>query len=351
MSKTLRALLFALPFLLLTSIIGLAQEKTPQIQFDDKDHNWGTIYEGEKATHIFSFTNTGEADLVIDKVNSSCGCTAALVSEKIIAPGAKGEIKATFDSTRRPGKQTKTITVQSNDPNESSVRLTITGIVENYIEVKPDPLNLGTVFRGDAVTQTVRIVPPKIRPNMKITNVESNQAYLKVEMESPGNWGQKFASKMKNLFKKNETTEEEEGIPITISLSPEAPVGRIRASIKIDTDDERKPTLNLRVVGTVTGPIQVVPQTIAFSPASEGQPNSKKVTITSRVNGFEIIKVENNSPHILVDTIEKVKGKSYELEVKLSEATPKGQIRENLVIHTNNKDQSVINIPVYGFIQ
>jgi hypothetical protein len=351
MRKIFYTLLFALPLALVLNGVAISQEKSPQIEFDERDHNWGTVFEGEKVTHIFNFTNIGESELVIDKVKSSCGCTAALVSEKVIPPGGKGEVKATFDSSRRAGKQTKTITVTSNDPKEPTAKLSITGLVEHYIQIKPDRVNLGTVFRGETVEQTIRIIPPQVRPNLKITNVETNQEFVKVEMEKTGNWGERFASTVKGLFVKREPTEEEEGIPVFVSLDPEAPVGRVRASLTIETDDERKPKLSVQIVGTVTGSIQVNPQTIAFSPSKDGDQSSKKVTLTSKDIGFEILDIDNKSPHLQVEKIEKEKGKVYEIEVRLSPDTPKGQIRENLVIHTNNKDQATINVPVYGFLQ
>jgi hypothetical protein len=323
MKKYFYTLLFTLVFVLIVSGVAISQEESPQIEFDERDHNWGTIFEGEKATHIFTITNTGEADLVIENVKSSCGCTAALVSEKLIPPGETGEVKATFDSSRRSGKQTKTITVTSNDPKEPTARLTITGLVEHYIQIKPDPINLGTVFRGETAEQIVRIIPPKVRPNMKITNVETNQDFVKVEMEEEGSWGERIASTVKGLFVKGDPKEEEEGIPISVFLDPEAPVGRLRASLTVETDDERKPKISVRIVGTVTGPIQVTPQTIAFSPSRDGGETSKKLTLTSKDVGFEILDIDNKSPHLQVETIEKVKGKIFEIEVRLSPDTPK----------------------------
>jgi len=352
MSKRGFVLGLVLGSLLFSFGTGMGEEGSPQIQFEEREFNWGTIYDGEKMNHIFTFTNTGDAELVIESVNSSCGCTAVLVSEKVIPPGGKGEIKASFDSTRRTGTQTKTITVKSNDPKEPSITLMITGLVEQYIQVKPDLLNMGTVFRGEKATQTLRIIPPKIRQNLRIKKVESNQNYLLTELGTGENWGKQLTSRILSLFKKKgPEVKEEVGIPITVTLTQEAPIGNIRGSIKIETDDERRPTLDVRVVGTVSGPILVTPQAITFSRAVGAERESQKVTITSREVGFEILDVENKSPNLSVETIEKEKGKSYEIEVKLSSDAPKGQFRENLVIHTNNKDQSVINIPVFGIVQ
>ncbi len=352
MRKLFLVLGMVVPFVIFPFGEGEGQNKDPQIRFEEREYNWGTAFEGDKVVHVFSFTNTGDGELVIDKVSSSCGCTVALLSEKVIPPGEKGEIKATFDSTRRAGKQTKTITVQSNDPNEPSAKLTITGLIKKYIEVKPDPLNLGTVFRGEPVTQTIRIIPPKTLPNFKITKVESNQPYLVAEVENPGSWGERFTAKFRNLFKKKSGEEKEEvGIPITVTLKPDAPIGRIRANLKIETNDDRKPSLTVRVTGTVSGPIQVVPTAITFQSSQIKQGLTRKVTLTSRKGGLKILKVETNSPHILVETQEKESGKSYEIEVTLSPDAPKGRLQGSLTIQTNFDDQSLIKVPIYGIVQ
>ncbi len=63
---------------------------------------------------IFSFTNTGTADLLINNATTSCGCTVSKYDRKPIAPGSSGSIEVVFDAAGRNGMQTKTITVQSN---------------------------------------------------------------------------------------------------------------------------------------------------------------------------------------------------------------------------------------------
>jgi hypothetical protein len=42
----------------------------PNIEFEEAVFDWGQVYQDAKVIHIFKFKNTGEADLVIDKVKS-----------------------------------------------------------------------------------------------------------------------------------------------------------------------------------------------------------------------------------------------------------------------------------------
>lgn len=95
-------------------LTGHAQQNGPVIQFENKTHDFGKIAEGEMAEHVFKFTNAGSDSLRISHVQASCGCTAALLSATVVAPGEGGEIRATFNSKGRVGKARKTITVTSN---------------------------------------------------------------------------------------------------------------------------------------------------------------------------------------------------------------------------------------------
>jgi len=97
----------------------------PTIYFPETQHDFGKVNEGEKINYTFRFVNKGAGELVIKDVKSSCGCTAALLSNSNIKPGQEGTIKVEFDTKNRSGKNSKTVTVQSNDPKDPTKVLTI----------------------------------------------------------------------------------------------------------------------------------------------------------------------------------------------------------------------------------
>src|SRR4030042_169955 len=70
----------------------------PKIKFKETAWNFGKVKQGEVLSHEFIFTNEGDATLVIQKVSTSCGCTAALVSAEKIQPGKEGRIEINFDT-------------------------------------------------------------------------------------------------------------------------------------------------------------------------------------------------------------------------------------------------------------
>lgn len=91
-----------------------ASGKIPVMTFDEKEFDFGTINEGDKVEHIFTFTNTGEADLVIVDAKGSCGCTVPVFKKDPIKPGEKSEMKVSFDSHGKPGAQQKSVNITAN---------------------------------------------------------------------------------------------------------------------------------------------------------------------------------------------------------------------------------------------
>lgn len=98
--------------------------KAPVITWDDDTHNFGEITQGIPVDVVFEFTNTGNAPLIISKVEPACDCTNAIWPKAPIMPGKRGEIQVTFDAANG-GKFTKTAVVTSNaKPTEQTLIFT-----------------------------------------------------------------------------------------------------------------------------------------------------------------------------------------------------------------------------------
>ncbi len=119
------ALVFGLAFAALTFVNAQTATKTPapaqaqaskaKLEFEETQHDFGTITQGDQVTYTFKFKNTGTEPLILSNVMTTCGCTATSWPREPIAPGATSEIQAKFNSAGKMGKQNKVITVVSND--------------------------------------------------------------------------------------------------------------------------------------------------------------------------------------------------------------------------------------------
>ncbi len=115
-------------FFLFAVIPAFAQETGAQINFETTTIDYGTIANGSDGERVFNFTNSGNKDLIIQNVQSSCGCTIPKKPEGPIAPGESSEIIVKYD-TKRTAPFRKTITVTTNLEQNSIVALKIKGTV------------------------------------------------------------------------------------------------------------------------------------------------------------------------------------------------------------------------------
>jgi len=95
----------------------------PAFEFQAMEHDFGTINEGDVVEYSYVFKNTGEAPLIIQNAQGSCGCTASDWTKEPIPVGGSGFVKAKFDSNGKANIQNKTVTVTANTwPKQSVLR-------------------------------------------------------------------------------------------------------------------------------------------------------------------------------------------------------------------------------------
>lgn len=131
----LKSTILLIPLLLLIFISnssGNLLSLKPVIKFDDPDYDFGVVKLGENLEHVFKFTNEGEGTLVINSVQPSCGCTGVVMEEKKeFGPGEAGEIKISFNTQGRQGVNSKTVIVNTNDPENPLMTLTFKCEIES----------------------------------------------------------------------------------------------------------------------------------------------------------------------------------------------------------------------------
>jgi hypothetical protein len=114
--------------LLIAGINYAFAQKGAEIKFDKTTHNFGTFPESSPVvTGTFTFTNVGDAPLVIHQAVPSCGCAEPEYTKEPVMPGKTGTIKVTYDGAGRfPGYFKKSITIRTNAKTEM-LRLFIEG--------------------------------------------------------------------------------------------------------------------------------------------------------------------------------------------------------------------------------
>jgi uncharacterized cupredoxin-like copper-binding protein len=87
--------------------------KFPKMEFAETEFDFGTIDQGTNVEHVFKFTNTGDAPLVIVNAKSSCGCTVPTYPKTPVAPGDSAEMLVKFNGSGK-NQVSKTVTVTAN---------------------------------------------------------------------------------------------------------------------------------------------------------------------------------------------------------------------------------------------
>jgi hypothetical protein len=205
-----------------------AQEGSgPRIEFDERLFDFRTMYQYQEVGHTFMFRNVGKETLKIEKVKSTCGCTAAVAAGKELAPGEESTLKVTYRSGSSRNRVVKRVYVSSNDPVEPRVTLTIEGEVLTEVNIVPRGVYAGTIKVGQAERRFVEITPESPQ-QFKILSVESNNSLVRVGDPIP-------------------LGEDRPGYKLPIDIGPITEPGRTRAKVKVRTDLEHTKEFEISV--------------------------------------------------------------------------------------------------------
>ena len=100
-----------------TLLMFLAAGARAELKWEQTQIDLHPAIGDKQAVGHFKYENVGNTPVQFKSVHASCGCTTAQTQKDQVAPGEKGEITATFNIGDRTGTQTKTVTVQTDDPD------------------------------------------------------------------------------------------------------------------------------------------------------------------------------------------------------------------------------------------
>ncbi len=215
----------------------LAQQK-PVIKFKEDAWNFGNTKQGKVLTHVFRFENAGDVPLVIHNVRTSCGCAAALISQREVEPGKAGEIKVTFNTRGYEGSQTKYIYVDSNDPSEPKKQLT----VKASIDVPPRPrieldrytIDLGLLLESEEIETQAKVANPGEQElTVEFSHKDAVFTLGNRQMPSPLR------------------IPAGQDVTVTMKITPRRNLGLIREYVLLRTNDPMRPNLSLYVSGYI----------------------------------------------------------------------------------------------------
>jgi hypothetical protein len=102
----------------------------PRIRVEPEAFDFGKARQGKTLRKDFTIRNFGDAELVIEGVSTTCGCTAALAAQDHVPPGGHTVLRVTFDTRKYTGKVEREVLVRSNDSQAALVRVRVSATVE-----------------------------------------------------------------------------------------------------------------------------------------------------------------------------------------------------------------------------
>ena len=233
----------AVLLLLLGLLVPAAAQSGGRLHIEEDTHDFGLVEEGAHVTHVFSFVNTGDAPLAITAVQPACGCTTPTWTDAPVAPGARGEITAVFNSIGRPGPFRKSIEVHT-DGRPARMLLFLEG------DVVPPTLDAaGAVAQGSLLFETDTFDVVSDAPNAELDHVFrfQNTGARPVEIRRVRVYpAEALGTEISVRYSSTPVFSGELG-EVGIAVKPSAPAA-FDYAVVLETDDPKQPVKSLRVV-------------------------------------------------------------------------------------------------------
>jgi hypothetical protein len=117
----MRKLLLISFFMFALSLTACAGSQ-PDVSLETTEFEFGDVINGVIMEKDLTIRNTGTADLIVDTVTTTCGCTTANLDLMTIPAGESATLHITFDSGAHgeelTGEVMRQVILISNDPKE-----------------------------------------------------------------------------------------------------------------------------------------------------------------------------------------------------------------------------------------
>jgi len=156
--------------------------EAPRVVFEKTDHDFGEIAPEQEYVHRFVFRNDGGSLLQIGEIRTTCGCTVVEPASKSLSPGEASSLEVRYRTSRQPGDPVKKIMIQTNDPRQPVVTLSVTGQIVTDLEYAPYSVRWNHQPPDQPVQEEVYFRPDD-PATFRITEVRSGAPWLSAEAQ------------------------------------------------------------------------------------------------------------------------------------------------------------------------
>ena len=212
------------------------------MEFDRPAHDFGSLTEGDAATHAFAFVNAGTDTLRVREVETTCGCTVPTFSSRPLAPGDSGRVEVAYQTAGRVGTIDRVVRVLAVGAEPVLLRLQGTveperirgGRRQGALRFERDQHDLGGVLGGQATTRTVRLVNESGRPVKLLGLSHAPESGVETTFRPRPAFPDKVVS-------------------FEVTLDTSALPSPFEVDLTLDTDDPEQPQKTIRLTGRRIG--------------------------------------------------------------------------------------------------
>jgi len=240
---------------------------------DGTSHDFGSVPHGAQMFYQFKVTNIYAVPMEITGVTSGCGCVTATPAKRILDPREATTIDINMDGKRFTGPKTVTVRVTVGPNFVSSAQLKVSATVRQDVVFNPGQVDFKTVNKGQPVVQTIDVEYAGAL-DWRVTEVV-------VAKDQP------FEATIKDLYRRPGQV----GYQLRVVLKGDAPVGPLKESIYLKTNDPASPTVPVVVEANIQSPLMVSPSLLTLRELKVGDTVTRKVVVRAskpfRILGLE----------------------------------------------------------------
>ena len=304
-------------------------EAHPVISLGTQVYDFGTVAQGAKVVHEFDIKNSGTADLVIQRLSPSCGCTATQLANPVVRPGATEKVRVTFDTSGFLGDKTKTLLIASNDTENPEKVFTLKGRVITGFSVEPSRVDFGEISPSSSPASRQREITFSVAEGteLKITKISSLSNYL---VASPV------------------VTQENKAV-VKVEILPTVPKGEFRDRIMFELDGGKRAAVNVPVNASVKGDLRLSPGIVSFGVVEGTQPLERRVQFENKGTKPVAIKEITTSDSALSASMIQVQpGRQGVLVVKVDPRRVTGDLKATVEVQTDHPNETLLSLNVFG---
>ncbi len=219
-------------------------------------HDFGIMSTLAKGKHSWTVKNSGEGNLELSLLGSSCSCTVAKLKSVdgqpapnvVVKPGESTTIDLEWDTKSAAGPYLKSARIGTNDLKRPNFQLDVKGSVYPPVFVAPPEMIRFESISNEEVNRASVSVFSMDRPATKIIKLTSSRPELIVARQAP------LTDDLRKQFNVKAG-----GYKLFVEIKPGMPIGSFQDEVEIETDHPLMPRVKVSVAGSVTGPISVTP--------------------------------------------------------------------------------------------